>query len=100
MSRATVYNTLDALCEAGLARKIPGTSGPGGNGSTRFDATTDEHMHVRCGKTGSLHDVPDDLGNKVMKSIPKKTLQQIESHLGFRINQVQIELIGEYDKQN
>ena len=47
MSLATVYNTLDAFCEANLARKIPAlTSGTGGGNTVRYDATTANHLHI------------------------------------------------------
>jgi Fur family peroxide stress response transcriptional regulator len=86
-----------------LARKIPGVSGGAGgtgavgdNGSTRYDATVDNHPHLRCSKTGSLHDVPDDLGDQLLAAIPSNIIAKIESELGFRIDTVQIELQGEY----
>jgi len=100
LSLATVYNTLDAFCNAGIARRIPGVSGgtdtDGTNGSTRYDASVHNHPHLRCRRTGALADVPDDLGEQLLAGIPQNLLEEIEFHLGFRIDKVQIELQGEY----
>lgn len=95
ISLATVYNTLEALCGAGLVQKLPGA---GDNGSARFDATPENHLHMRCQKTGSVADVPVELGEKILEHIPVDVLDQVESTLGFKINQVQIELVGKYEK--
>ncbi len=95
MSLATVYNTLDALCDAGLALKLSGSSSDG-NASARYDATVDDHLHVRCQRTHRMADVPDDLSRKLLDGLPRDVLDQIETRLGFRIGQVQIELVGEF----
>lgn len=94
MSLATVYNTLEALCAAGLAQKLPG-SGPHGNGSARYDATVDNHLHLRDSRTGTLADVPPHLSRALLEQLPRPLLAEIETRLGFRIRQVQIELVGE-----
>jgi len=52
MSFATVYNTLAALCEAGL-----GTSLSLAPGSTRFDPNMHPHDHVVCDRCGAVRDV-------------------------------------------
>ena len=91
MSLATVYNTLEAFCNAGLAQKVPGSNGP-----NQYDATTENHLHLRCEKTGAVRNVPSDLGNTLLDHIPENLLDDIESTLGFKIHQVQIELVGEY----
>lgn len=97
ISLATVYNTLEAFCESGLARKLPGT---GSNGSARYDAGRDPHLHVRCRDTGRIADVPDDLGRKIMNHIPAAAVKQLEAELGFKVDHVQIELVGEYTEPN
>lgn len=95
LSLATVYNTLDALCDAGLVRRL---SVAGGNGSARYDAVTADHghhLHARDQATGEVYDVPDDLGQRILEQIPAELLKEIEEKLGFKVNQVQIELVGE-----
>lgn len=91
MSLATVYNTLEAFCEAGMAHKRPGQSG-----SARYDACVHNHLHTRCVRTGAVHDVPDDLGQEFLKRLPRYALEQIEAALGFKVHHVQIDLVGEY----
>jgi len=54
MSFATVYNTLAALCAAGL-----GTSLSLAPGSTRFDPNMHPHDHVVCDRCGAVRDVLD-----------------------------------------
>ena len=92
MSLATVYNTLEAFCDAGLAHKMPGV---GVNGSARYDAARDDnHLHVRCRITGDIADVPEELSKEIINSIPKSLLKKIEKQLGYSVDQVMIEMIG------
>lgn len=95
ISLATVYNTLEAFCRAGLALKLPGT---GTNSSARFDAVQDNHLHVRCRRTGALTDVPAEFSKQILGNVSPDTLKQIEKQLGFSIEQVHIELLGQYQK--
>ena len=53
MSLATVYKTLDILCEVGLAQELNV-----GEESFRYDATVESHPHVRCVSSGRVDDVP------------------------------------------
>jgi Fe2+ or Zn2+ uptake regulation protein len=92
ISLATVYNTLEAFCRAGLAQKLVGKGG-----SARYDATVSNHLHVRDQSTGTVADVPEDLSREVLKHIPAAVMQQLESKLGFKIQQVQIELVGRFE---
>lgn len=91
ISLATVYNTLEALVKSGLAQKLAD-----GGTSARYDATVDDHLHLRDRSTGSLMDVPVNLGKRLLDNMPDHILKEIESELGFSINRVQIELVGEY----
>jgi Fe2+ or Zn2+ uptake regulation protein len=92
ISLATVYNTLEAFCRAGLAQKLANGNG----GGARYDATTHNHLHLRDEATGRVADVPDDLGDKLLASIPPETIAQLEKQLGFKVNQLQIELVGQF----
>ncbi|HVW84542.1 MAG TPA: Fur family transcriptional regulator [Bryobacteraceae bacterium] len=51
-SRATVYNTLHALVEAGLVREFT-LDGK----AARYDANLDQHHHFVCDKCGAVEDV-------------------------------------------
>ena len=55
LSRATVYNALGELAEAGLLGLVEGP------GPRRFDANVTPHHHFRCQRCHELHDV--ELGN-------------------------------------
>ncbi len=92
MSRATVYNTLDAFSDAGIITKIPSPSGP-----TRYDATTEDHLHMRDSVTGIVRDVPHELGSALMKHMPQEAIDNLEKEMGFKIDQIQIELIGKFN---
>ncbi|MCZ6836662.1 MAG: transcriptional repressor [Planctomycetota bacterium] len=89
LSLATVYNTLDALCEAGLAKKLPTSKG-----TCRYDADMSEHLHVRFQDTGEIRDVPMDLSRKLLDHLPKGVLIEIERDLGIHIDGINIQLSG------
>jgi len=92
LSLATVYNTLEAFCRVGLAQKIAS-----GNGATRYDANCENHLHLRSQKTGEVSDAPDHLSDLVIHRLPRKALQEVERQLGFKIRQIQVELVGEFN---
>jgi Fur family transcriptional regulator, peroxide stress response regulator len=54
LSRATVYNTLKALVEAGVIQEV--YTEPGG--SARYDANMEQHHHFVDVKSGRIFDVP------------------------------------------
>lgn len=51
LSRTTVYQTLQKLCEVGFAQKITID-----DGEMRFDADTSNHGHFKCVKCGRVTD--------------------------------------------
>ncbi|TVQ55354.1 MAG: transcriptional repressor [Phycisphaerales bacterium] len=89
LSLATVYNTLEVLCRAGLVQKMPTT-----NGCCRYDADVREHLHVRMTGTDEIQDVPDELGQRLLQHQPAEVLQSIERALGVKIEGVNIQLIA------
>lgn len=91
LSLATVYNTLDALCAADLCRKLPPSTR---DASARYDADLHEHLHIAT-EDGRVLDVPDDLGAKLIESIPRALLEDVEQRMGVRIKSVQIGLSAE-----
>jgi Fe2+ or Zn2+ uptake regulation protein len=54
-SRATVYNTLAALREAGLVREVVLD-----DGVARYESNTEPHHHFVCRACGRLEDVPPE----------------------------------------
>ena len=51
-SRATVYNSLRTLIQAGLVRELAGEGK-----AARFDASVHRHHHFICDRCGALEDV-------------------------------------------
>lgn len=88
LSLATVYNTLETLCEAGLVRRIP-TS----NGCCRYDGDTTAHPHMRDQDTGQIIDVPHDLSHQLMDSLPEDVLRRIERETGVQVQGVSIQIL-------
>ena len=87
-SLATVYNTLEALERAGLARAISSSSG-----GKRYDAATDEHIHVICAD-GSVKDVPHELSRPMIEALPPHLIADVESALGLSIDRVEVQLFA------
>ncbi|AXI07762.1 transcriptional repressor [Oceanobacillus sp. 143] len=52
ISRATIYNNLNILCENGLARELTF-----GNAPSRFDGNTKDHYHIICNNCGKIADL-------------------------------------------
>ena len=55
LSRATVYNTLNTLVQAGALKEVYLDSGP-----ARYDAKIDDHHHFVDLKTGKVFDIEGD----------------------------------------
>ncbi|QOJ01519.1 MAG: transcriptional repressor [Phycisphaeraceae bacterium] len=87
LSLATVYNTLDALCECGLARRVPSESG----GPCRFDADTSHHAHVVM-PDGAVVDVPEDLSRAILSGVPADPLSELCRRLGVKVDRVSVRI--------
>ena len=95
VSLATVYNTLEAFNDAGLILKLPDA---GSNGSARYDAHRQPHTHLRDRATGKVADAPDDLSKLILEHLPQQVLDTIRDRMGFTVDEVQVELVGKFDK--
>lgn len=85
VSLATVYKTLDMLVKNSLANKVVTDED-----RVRYDARTDQHIHLYCEKTGKIQDYDDpELEQLVDRYFAKKGIA------GFSIRQVQININGE-----
>ncbi|MDX2114315.1 MAG: transcriptional repressor [Planctomycetota bacterium] len=84
-SLATVYNTLEALCEAGLARKLPNAEG-----GARYDADMSDHLHAVTAD-GQVVDVPADLGRDILMTIRADLLARLEGRLGEKIRHLSVQ---------
>lgn len=88
LSLATVYNTLEALNQAGLCQKLP----PIGHGSAwRYDADTSEHVHATM-PDGRWVDLPHDLSDRLLASLDKDSLAAIETATGARVARIAVQL--------
>jgi Fur family peroxide stress response transcriptional regulator len=89
MSLATVYNTLDALCDAGLCRKLATTSGSG-----RYDADLSDHMHVRFRESGEIMDVPEDISERLSRHLAADALHELASRLNIEIDGISVQILA------
>ena len=88
LSLATVYNTLEALTQAGLCRRI---SCADGRGPCRFDADVTGHAHAVT-LDGRVVDLPRDLSDRLMAGVPEALLTEIGLRLGMRADEVSIQV--------
>ncbi|GJM18344.1 MAG: hypothetical protein DHS20C14_05570 [Phycisphaeraceae bacterium] len=89
MSLATVYNTLEALTERGLVRRI---ASPVGNGASRYDADTARHVHLTL-SDGRVVDLPDELADAIMRAMPGDLSERMAKALGEDVGAIHIELV-------
>lgn len=80
-SKATIYNTLNSLIEAGVICAV--TTEPG---KTRYDANMHPHHHFVDTRTGVIHDIPWEQVNQLCESLGAE----------YRIHDYQITFSGEY----
>ena len=79
-SRATVYNTLGALREAGLVREVLLD-----DAVTRYESNIEPHHHFVCRACGRLEDVPPDAFD---------TPARVELEGGHEVEAVEVVLRG------
>jgi Fur family peroxide stress response transcriptional regulator len=92
LSLATVYNALDALCNAGLVRRMPMS-----NGCCRYDADTSLHVHVRFRDSCEIEDVPQELNDRFLDLLPQDVLARIADSLDANIEGVSVQLIATHN---
>jgi Fur family transcriptional regulator, peroxide stress response regulator len=78
ISLATVYKALETLVSCGLAVKLSY-----GDDSARYDARTDEHLHSRCLRCGTVRDV--------FTPVPQP---HVEIPDGFQVEGIRMEVVG------
>lgn len=82
MSRATVYNTMEALAAVGQIETIHASSG-----TRRFDPNPIPHHHAICRSCGTIVDVPT-------AQVPGGALVPTHVDSGFRVEGCRIEYRG------
>jgi len=80
LSRATVYNTLNSLLDAGVVREV--FTEPG---KVRYDANLSNHHHFVDMKSGQVLDVPVEKVEQLGKLLDKK----------FKVHGVQVIFFGD-----
>jgi Fur family transcriptional regulator, peroxide stress response regulator len=88
LSLATVYNTLEALVERGLSRRISNGSGP-----CHYDADMQPHVHVSVAD-GTVRDVPDDLSAKLLAGVSPELMKELEQRMGVKIATINMQLVA------
>lgn len=79
-SRATIYNTLHALCEAGLVRELYVDGAV-----ARYDALIEPHHHFVCRACGTLEDVQP----AAVRAVPRCNLDE-----GYCVESYQLVMRG------
>jgi Fe2+ or Zn2+ uptake regulation protein len=81
VSQKTVYAVLEALVDAGLARRLDR-----GGRAARYEARPDRHDHAYCRVCGRLFDIParSDASIRTRAELPA----------GFQIESIQVTLEG------
>lgn len=90
ISLATVYKSLDALVEAGLATKLANADGPG-----RYDCRSDSHYHLRCLKTGQVRDLETPFDPQLLHKLDPHLVTSLRQQ-GFEITAYRLELLGHF----
>lgn len=88
LSLATIYNSLEALSEAGLCRRLPSNGG-----STRFDADLSEHVHIVL-PDGRVLDVPDSLAKELLAAVPRGLVSDLEAQTGMLMCGLGVQLVA------
>lgn len=89
LSLATIYNTLEAFCSAGLIRKI---AAPDGKGPCRYDADLSDHAHAAF-PDGRLVDVPPDLSRRIAPPLTPDLAQELANRLGVSPDRLSVQVI-------
>lgn len=81
--RASVYRTLDALCDLGVVQHVHV-----GHGGTAYHLVREgqPHLHAQCGSCGAVHDLPADLLDDVSDAVYRLH--------GFRLDAGHVALSG------
>nr|WP_320011424.1 transcriptional repressor [uncultured Desulfobulbus sp.] len=71
----TVYRNLELMAESGMILKIEV-----GGTQKRFDATTDEHYHIRCSVCGKVDDIDVPVVKELVAQAKGSSAYMIQGH--------------------
>ena len=71
----TVYRNLELMAESGMILKIEV-----GGTQKRFDATTDEHYHIRCSVCGKVDDIDVPVVRELVAQAKESSAYLIQGH--------------------
>lgn len=91
VSLATVYKSLEALVEAGLATRLSD-----GHGPTRFDARCDRHYHLYCEKTGQVRDLEVSYDPGLPEKLDAELVERLRRQ-GFMVTGHRLEILGSFE---
>jgi Fe2+ or Zn2+ uptake regulation protein len=91
ISLATVYKALEALVESHLAGKLPYADGP-----ARYDCRCDSHYHIRCLKTGQVHDLEIPHDPRLLDKLDSNLVRSLQEK-GFEVTDYRLELLGHFE---
>ncbi len=97
LSLATVYNTLEALCAAGLCRRVPTWDTRGGGksqGACRFDADLSPHTHASL-PDGRIIDLPESVARHLLAALGGETKAEIAKAVGQPVGRLSVQVIVE-----
>ena len=90
IATATVYKVLDALVANELIKKVKTE-----RGIMRYDAVMENHHHLYCSESDRIEDFADvELNRIIGKYFDKKKIP------GFKIEDVKLQIIGKFLKDN
>jgi len=93
ISLATVYKALEALIDARLAAKLVGEAGP-----ARYDCRRDDHYHMRCTRSGEVHDMPVAYDPQLLDKLDPQLIETLRSQ-GFHITSYRLEVQGFFEER-
>jgi len=71
----TVYRNLELMAENGMILKLEV-----GGTQKRFDATTDNHYHIRCSNCGKVDDIDTPVLEELVKEAASSSSYQVLGH--------------------
>ncbi len=71
----TVYRNLELMADNGMILKLEV-----GGTQKRFDATTDDHYHIRCSNCGKVDDIDIPVIDDIIDAAAQNSLYQIHGH--------------------